>query len=73
MWREWSSTTSWRDVVGDPVPSPSQSADGFLCKGCGTYTVESLPPTSSIDMTSIDPADINIVLDEITSRTLGGR
>ena len=49
------------------------AADGFLCKGCGTYTVESLPPTSSIDMTSIDPADINIVLDEITSRTLGGR
>ena len=33
-------------------------------------TVESLPETNSIDMDSIDPADINIVLDEITGRTL---
>ena len=32
--------------------------------------VESLPETNSIDMDSIDPADINIVLDEITGRTL---
>ena len=33
-------------------------------------TVESLPETNSIDMDSIDLADINIVLDEITGRTL---
>ena len=33
-------------------------------------TVESLPETNSIDRDSIDPADINIVLDEIKPVTL---
>ena len=55
----------------------------WCCIACGRWksrlnepwdvvmrTVESLPETNSIDMDSIDPADINIVLDEITGRTL---
>ena len=64
-----------RDQLG-PCPRDRVSitaANGFRCKGCGTYTVESLPETDSIDMGSIDPADINIVLDEIIDRTLGRR
>ena len=36
-------------------------------------TVESLPETNSIDMDSIDPADINIVLDEISRLVKLGR
>ena len=68
------SVTVIPDVLGPDLQWDRVSisaADGFRCKGCGTYAVESLPETDSIDMGSIDPADINIVLDEITSRTLG--
>ena len=67
------SVTVVPDVLGPALQWDRVSitaADGFRCKGCGTFTVESLPETDSIDMDSIDPADINIVLDEITGRTL---
>ena len=70
------SVTVIPDILGPDLQWDRVSitaADGFRCKGCGTYTVESLPETDSIDMGSIDPADINIVLDEITGRTLGRR
>lgn len=46
------------------------SIDGFECKGCGTYSRTELSLTTSIDMSSINPQDLGVVIQEVQARTL---
>ena len=45
-----------------------ESADGFTCNGCGTFTRTDLSTQSSISFDAIDPAEAGVISEEIRAR-----
>lgn len=43
-----------------------QPADGRTCQGCGTFARSSLPTTDSLSLTSADPAEVPVFIEEAT-------
>ena len=63
-WSEsaYSDFTPWEsvEILDDPQY-------GWTCKGCGEYVVDDVPTASTIDLLSINPADMGRLLEEVYS------